>query len=47
MARKWVAGRGVTIIPENAGLTTVQAAELLNVSRQFLIKLPEDGVMPY
>lgn len=41
------AGRGITIIPENAELSTVQAAEVLNVSRPFLIKLLEDGSIPH
>jgi excisionase family DNA binding protein len=41
------AGRGVAIIPQNAELTTVQAAEILNVSRPFLIKLLTDKVIPH
>jgi excisionase family DNA binding protein len=41
------AGRGVSIIPENAELTTVQASEILNVSRPFLIKLLEEGAIAH
>jgi excisionase family DNA binding protein len=40
------AGRGITLIPESAELTTVQAAEVLNVSRPFLIKLLEETALP-
>ena len=41
------AGRGITLIPENAELTTVQAAEILNVSRPFLIGLLESKAIPH
>ncbi len=40
------AGRGVSLIPENAELTTVQAADILSVSRPFLIKLLETKALP-
>jgi excisionase family DNA binding protein len=41
------AGQGISLIPENAELTTVQAAEVLNVSRPYLIKLLAAGALPH
>lgn len=42
-----MAGNGVTVIPRHAELTTVEAAQLLNVSRPHLIKQIESGAIAH
>src|SRR3981189_180751 len=46
MLKEMAAGRAVTIVPIDAEITTQQAAEILHVSRPFVVGLIDKGIMP-
>lgn len=47
LLREMAQGNAVTVIPYHSELTTQQAAEILNVSRPYVIKLLEQGELSY
>jgi excisionase family DNA binding protein len=41
------AGKAISVVPEHQQLTTQRAANILGVSRPFLVKLVENGDIPF
>src|SRR5438067_800489 len=46
-ARLLLQGEGIAIVPAEKDLTTQEAADFLNMSRQYLVQLLEHGEIPY
>ncbi len=40
-------GKSITLIPSDTAISTQQAADMLNVSRPHIVKLLEDGIIPF
>ena len=40
-------GRSIYLLPSDSEISTQHASELLNVSRPHLVKLLEDGIIPF
>ena len=47
VVRAMASGQAVSIVTHNRELTVHQAADLLNVSRSFIVKLLDEGAIPY